>query len=233
MSYSDSDWFPGTEPEQLIVVQNIDDKIDNYLVQLDITPTRQTKIHLLCQTFKIAVTKTQELRDTAEALTQWKKSVKHSVDKKGDPAPAPPDFMPFTLPGGATLGVVDQLRDEVGLWKKEAGYTPAIGADLMIVGSGGTDVNPDTLAPLLDVESLAGYKLRVKWIMNGMDALRFEYQRKGTEIWQPYFLTKSPGEVVVVPAVAGQAESGLVRGVFIKNNQPFGIHSDLKPVTLS
>jgi hypothetical protein len=65
---TDTDWFPGKEADQLLVVQNINSKIGNYAAQLGLTAADVTRIQLLCQTFVDAVTKTYEAQETMEAL---------------------------------------------------------------------------------------------------------------------------------------------------------------------
>jgi hypothetical protein len=230
---TDTDWFPGKEADQLLVVQNINSKIGNYAAQLGLTAADVTRIQLLCQTFVDAVTKTYEAQETMEALVKWKNAIKNNATKAGEPAPAAPSFAAVTLPLGATVGVIDQLRAEVRQWKEADGYTEAIGKDLQIVTEKGEQPDPDAIVPEIEVQALSGFRLKVKWKMNGFNLVRVEYQRKGTDVWQPFFLNKSPGEIQIAPALAAQAETGFVRAIYIKDNQDFGIYSDMKTVTLS
>ena len=70
--------------------------------------------------------------------------------------------------------------------------------------------------------------------MQGMDAMRVEYQRKGASIWSiAAFVTKLPAEFTITPATPGDPESGHIRAIFIKKNEEFGNFSPDYPVTVA
>ena len=70
--------------------------------------------------------------------------------------------------------------------------------------------------------------------MKSMDAIRVEYKRNGTTTWANVgFLTKLPGQCTITPGTPGQAETGRIRGFFVKDNEVVGLSSPEYPVTLS
>ena len=70
--------------------------------------------------------------------------------------------------------------------------------------------------------------------LQGMDAMRVEYQRNGAASWSlAAFLTKMPGTFNITPATPGDPENGRIRAVFIKKKAEFGSFSPEYPITLS
>lgn len=219
---NDSDWFPSREPEQLVVVENIKDKIPNYKSPLEMEDADVTEVLTLCAAFIEAVTKNEQLQATAETMTAWKHLIKNGTPK-GSPAPAPPVFLPVAMPAGTTLGVVDQLRDWRNRWVEAKGYTEAIGEDLMIVKVSGTSISPDALQAQMKLAPIGGYTTQFAFSLQGMKAMDVEWRFAGTENWAlAKTFTASPGTHTVVPATPNQPVTVEYRGRLVDKNVQVG-----------
>ena len=85
----------------------------------------------------------------------------------------------------------------------------------------------------MKVSTGSGYNVTVAGSLKGMDAMRVEYRPKNGNWTTAAFFTKLPGSFVVTPQTAGDPETGHVRGILIKKNEPVGNPSPEYPVTVS
>jgi len=216
---------------QLIVVQNFLAKIAKYETDLPLTPAQVTNAQALCNSFISAFNATEQARQTMVAMTAWRDEV-FTGEPTGAAAPAAPAFAaPPATP--FTLGFVKQFFALRDLIVASPGYTETIGEDLGIVGTKQSSALPSTVTPQLKPVTSAGYQVNLTGSMQGMDALKVEYARKGGNFATVAFLTNTPGGFQITPAVAGEPEMGHIRAVFIKKNAEYGNYSADYPVTLS
>jgi hypothetical protein len=231
------DWLPTRMPDQLVMFQNIAAKLENYQTVLPITTAQQDRIVLICNTFIGAYTYAAQAKSAVAAIRDWRDNVFYG-SPAGTAAPVPPGVIAAVMPVGAFIGIFEEFRKLVDLIKSSPGYTRAIGEDLMIVAPAANGDNGSTnglgdLTPELKVAAATGYKVNVAGSLKGMDAMRIEYRRSGGEWVTAAFFTKTPGEFTVTPQTPGQPETGHVRGIFIKKNEPVGVPSADYPVTVS
>ncbi len=224
-------WWPRTLSEQHVLVQNFRSKIGGYAAQLGLTAAEVAEAEEWCDAIIGAYTLAENSRMTMIAMTQWRDRV-FNGDPVGTDAPPPPIF-----PSGGTpafkVGSVKlffQLRDKI---VSSNGYTIAIGEDLGIVGAEDTARPAGELTPDLKAIVSNGNFVNLKGSMQGMDALRVEYQRIGEQFTTIAFLTNTPGGFQITPAAPGQPEVGYIRAVFIKKNQQVGNFSPAYQVTVS
>jgi hypothetical protein len=152
----------------------------------------------------------------------------------GETPTPPPAFASLVLPAGAFKGFVTDFRKDIGLLKKQNGYTRAIGEDLMIVAADAEQLHPEDMIPAFAYAVRQGYRVNVTGSMQGMRAANFYYRRKGqTESAFVSYLTRTPGEVHIPPAQAGVPEIGEIKAIFSENNQEVGQFSPSTEVTLS
>ncbi|MDQ3798663.1 MAG: hypothetical protein M3384_04375 [Acidobacteriota bacterium] len=229
------DWFPKARPQQLVMFTNIKAKIGGYAATLPLAAAKVTRIELICDTFIAVYNFVEQARATMQNVTEWRDLI--FTAEGGTPgaiAPKAPAFNGVVLPDGAFAGIFQEfrrLRDDI---VHADNYTPGIGEDLMIVAPEGDDLNPDELAASVKLTTLPGYKVRAEGSLQGMDAMRFDYQRKGASGWTPVaFATKLPAEFAVAPQTPGEPESGVIRAVLLDKNAEIGQFSPLYPVTLS
>lgn len=223
-------WWPGAKGEQLALVENFEDKIENYETVLGLTPAQITAITAVCNAIEGAHALHDSSKASMQGLTQWRDLVLYG-DPVGDAAGDPPAF-PNGSETSYSRGNVDQFFAFRDIILAAPGYTEAIGEDLGLIGAEKSDsLLPPT--PSLVVTAVIPYKANIKGSLQGNDAIRIEYQTKGGPWTQVGFLTKLPGDVTITPETPGEPESGSIRGVFIEENQANGHYSPSYPVVLS
>lgn len=227
------DWYPTTRPKQRAMYANVLAKIENYQDAIvDLSDARVARIILICRTY-IAV---YDWLEQSEAALRGGYAYQKDMERgeiSETPSPSPV-FPALVLPVGAFKGFVKEFRDEMGLLKKQKGYTQAIGEDLMIVAASKEARRPEDLMPAFEYAARQGFKLWVTGRMQGMGAVKFYYRRKGASDWIFVgFLTKTPGEIQIPPAQAGVPEAGEIRAIYFDNNQEAGQFSTNTEVTLS
>lgn len=235
MKKQSQSWFPKTRPQQLIMFTNVRAKIAGYEGILPLTDAQVKRIQLICDTFIAVYNFVEQTRATTQQLTDWQDLIfTGEGGTQGEAAPAAPAFTAPTMPGGAFVGIFQEFRERRDDILSADNYTHGIGVDLMIVAPEGEDLDLNELVASARLTSLPGYKIRAEGSLQGMDAMRFDYQRKGASAWLPVaFLTKLPAEFTITPQTAGEPETGVVRAVLLKNNQEVGQFSPLYPVTIS
>lgn len=226
------DWFPRSRANQAVMFTNVKAKIGGYAAILPLTAAQVARIEAICDVFIAVFNFTEQVRATGTSITEWQDDI-FTSSPPGDPAPDPPSFPVFAKPTGFTIGIFDEFRDLRDKIVGADGYTTAIGEDLMIVAPKADDVIEDNLLPEIGVKTEPGYKVKVTGSLQGTDAMKFYYKRKGGEFVTVGFLTKLPGEFQITPQTAGNAESGELYAVFIKDNEEIGQPSLIHPVTIS
>jgi hypothetical protein len=227
------DWYPARRDKQRAMYANVLAKIGNYKNVIDgLTDARIERIKLMCQMY-IAV---YDWLAQSEARLAGGYEFQKDLEKGNlsETVNAPPAFETLVLPAGAFKGFVTEFRKEIGLLKKQNGYTAAIGEDLMIVREQGEAISPEQRQPAFKYEMRQGFRLLVSGSMQGMRAANFYYRRKGQTEWMFVgYLTRTPGEIHIPPAQTGQPEAGEIKSIFSENNEEVGQFSTNTEVTLS
>jgi hypothetical protein len=229
------DWFPKTRPKQLVMFTNVKAKIAGYKSILPLPQEKIERVVLICDVFIGAYNFVEQSRAKAANLTDWQDLIfLGEGGTKGEPAPAAPVFQTFDLPAGASVGIFEEFRelreDIVGA----DNYTEGIGEDLMIVGDEGEDLNLDEIVANIKPQALQNTKkVRITGSMQGFKGMQAQYQAKGSDAVQNFYLTNLPADITIATATAGQPENGVVRAVMIDDNEPVGQWSPDYPVTIS
>lgn len=229
-------WFPKGRAGQRAMFANIKDKIAGYAAVLELKPAETARIILICETFLTVNDFVEQVRATAQGLTDWQNLIYDGDGdlKPGDPAPAAPAFQSVTLPSGAFVGIFDEFKALVEDIKAADGYTEAIGEDLMIVAEERGELNlGDLTAALKNIQPMAGYRISLDGSLQGMKMIRVEYWAKGAGTPQTDKFDKLPAVMTVSPKTAGEPETGHLRAYLLKDNQEIGQPSPDYPVTLS
>lgn len=233
MVLKNTDWLPSRMSDQAAMFSNVLLKIAGVAPDLPLTPAQVAKIESICTQFNACYNYVLASRATTESLVEWRENAFYG-QPIGSALPKVPGFDILTLEEDWSIGIIPQFREMVDLIKASPGYNHSIGEDLMIVGSTPEPPPPSEVTPSLKVNVETGYKVNTVGSMQGADAIRFEYQRKGTSEWLNVgFLTKMPGQLQIAPLADGQAEIGNLRAQFVKKNQPYGNWSPSYSVTLS
>jgi hypothetical protein len=212
---------------------NVLAKIDNYKGVIDgLDLPRIDRIKLMCNMY-VAI---YDWLGQSEAALGGGYEFQKDMEKGNSaetPTPPPP-FASLALPAGAFKGFVTEFRKDIGLLKRQNGYTRAIGEDLMIVAGEPDQISPEERIPAFAFTARQGYRISVTGSMQGMRAANFYYRRKGqTDYVFVGYLTRAPGEIHIPPAQAGVPEVGEIRAIFSENNQEVGQFSPGTEVTLS
>ncbi|MGB2748966.1 MAG: hypothetical protein WBC34_12295 [Thiofilum sp.] len=197
------DWMRSRLADMLVMFQNVEIKIDGYKTILPLTPEQTIRIKLICQEFVAVYNYVTQSRATTESLVEWRDNIFYG-SPTGDAAPAPPTFPTYTAVTDSFIGIITEFRELRELIVASPGYTKAIGEDLMIVAPETEKLVEAETVPSLKVSTESGYKVIASGSMQGMDALRFEYQRAGATTWNiAAFVTKLPAEFTITPATPG------------------------------
>lgn len=232
MKKKKGDWFPKSRANQAVMFTNVQAKIGGYAAVLPLTIAQVDRIEAICDIFIAVFNFTEQTRATAVAITEWQDDV-FTSSPPGDPAIDPPPFPVFVKPTGFTIGIFDEFRELRDKIVEADGYTQAIGEDLMIVAPKADDIIEDNLIPEIGVKTSVGYKVKISGSLQGTDALRVYYKRKGGEPAAVAFLTKLPAEFQITPQTPGNPESGEIHAVFFKDNEEIGQPSLIHPITIS
>lgn len=212
---------------------NVLAKIENYKGVIDgLDQARCDRIKLMCNMYIAVYDWLQQSEATLGGGYEFQKDMEKGT--AGETPTPPPAFASLVLPVGAFKGFVTEFRKDIGLLKKQNGYTRAIGEDLMIVAAEPDQISPEERVPAFTFTVRQGYRVSVTGSMQGMRAANFYYRRKGqTEYAFVSYLTRTPGEVHIPPAQAGVPEIGEIRAIFSENNKEVGQFSPSTEVTLS
>ncbi len=155
----------------------------------------------------------------------------------GDPnapvGPLPGTTTP-TAPVGVppALGIVTRIRGAVKRIKGSPGYTPTIGEALRIVAST-PPVDPNTAKPPLRARPLTMFQAELRWKRGSFSGVLVQSQRDGEADWAE--LGVKTGTTFVderAPQQAGKPEVRRYRQVYVKNDEPVGLWSDVVSVTV-
>lgn len=234
MKKKNQGWFPKSRAKQQVMFTNVKTKIPGYANLLSLSQDKIDRIILICDVFIEVFNFVEQSRAKMQNLTDWQDLIFLAEGgTKGEVAPAAPVFQALTLPASAFVGIFaefQELREDI---VGADNYTRGIGEDLMIVAAEGEDLSPDDLVADIKPQALGGNKVRISGSLQGRKAMRVQYQPKGSNALQDFFLTKLPAEITIVTATPGQPENGFLRAVLIENNAPVGGWSPDYPVTIS
>lgn len=220
-------WWPGSMPEQVVVMNNFAAKINGYKTALGLATLQVTEIISVCDAFVAAFNAVEQCRQSMQALTQWRDELYYGVSK-GAPTDKAPVF-PVVPTISTENGLVTEFTKFRDMLLTLPGYTTSIGEDLGIIGSELQKVVEDEVSPVIKSVTAQGFSVQIKGSMQGFDGMRVEYAPKGGSFAPVAFLTNTPATV----QISGNApQTGHVRAVYIRKNQDFGSYSADYPVTL-
>lgn len=229
-------WWPGPLAQQLVVVNNIKEKIGNYEATFGWLPAQVTAVETLCTEIVQAITYADTSKATMQSVTQWRDQVLYGEPMDALASPTPE----FAAPADLTFhrGCVDKLSKYRELMTANLNYTEAIGEDLMIIGDEITPVSPN-VEPALKIEksnepSFAGTdSIVITGSMNKMNGVRIMYTVKGGVAREVGFFTSLPATVVITKTNANEPETGTIQAQYYKKNLPYGNPSPNYDVTLT
>ena len=153
----------------------------------------------------------------------------------GSPATTAPTWsLPDGVPDDVPPGIKKRIREIANRIKDQKSiYTLADGELLGIVTGEETGKPEADYAPTMKITQMSQYHLEFEFRKEGLDAVRFEFRRKGGA-WQPVGdSAKSPTDFMITPETPGEAEQIEIRAVFLKDYQPFGSYSPIYTATVA
>jgi hypothetical protein len=129
-------------------------------------------------------------------------------------------------------GSITRIRAAVKRLKGAPAYTTAIGQSLRIVGNVSAE-DPATAKPALRVKPLPLFQAELRWPRRGYSGVLVQSQRDGETDWTDHgvktdnvFVDARP------PAETNKPELRRYRQIYVKNDQPVGLWSDVVSVTV-
>ena len=227
------DWMPYSLAEKMTMFQNVRGKIGQYEAVLPITAAQRTRVEEICDSFIYAFSVVEQSRATMKALVAWRDEIL-SNRRSSRPVPERPMFDNALPPASISLGIYAEFRSLMEIVKASPGYTAAIGDDLSISPPRHAPRSLAEIAPSPKVTAVGEYGVRIAGSLEGMDAMRVEYQPRSEDKWRPVaFLTSLPETIRIDPAVPGEPESGGIRCILLKKNKEVGQYSPIIRVTIS
>lgn len=162
-----------------------------------------------------AVNTVNSIREDAKEYTQVKDILLYAALGTARPgAPTATAWPAFGLSDIA--GIIAWTRALANRIKADAAYTPAIGDDLGIVGTGSA---PGIDVPVLKGSALVAYGVEVGWVKAGHDGIKIQSQRAGESVWTDLATdSNSPYVDNRAPLVADTPEERRYRAAYIDND---------------
>ncbi|MBK7393612.1 MAG: hypothetical protein IPI64_09990 [Chloracidobacterium sp.] len=226
------DWLPYGLDERKRAFQQIADGAETYAADLGLTAAEVDRIKAIAVEYAFAVDIFERNRVNMRALRSWRDAV-ISNKRSIKPVSERPMFDNTPMPVRTQAGLVAEMRKYVRRIKSASGYREGMGIGMKILSPNHVKKPLRDLAPKLKVTALGGFKVRIACQMEGMSALQIEFKRNGEERFEKVaFLTSLPEVIYIEPRVMGVPETGVMRAIFIKRNEPVGNYSNTPPITI-
>lgn len=150
------------------------------------------------------------------------------------PLGAPPNTATPTAPAvpAPQRGVITRIRAAVKRIKGAPAYTQSMGQALRVVASGSTE-DPATAKPALRVKSLPMFQAELRWPRKSFSGVLVQSQRDGESDWTEHGVKTDNAFVDARPPTeVGKPEVRRYRQIYVKNDQPVGLWSDVVSVTV-
>ena len=157
---------------------------------------------------------------------------KGTPDGKGTPT-KPVWELPPDEPADVPLDIEDRIREVANYIKNQKSiYTQADGELLGIISPEESGKPESDYAPALKIEQMTAYHVGFEFRKEGLDAVRFEYRKKGGAWTALGDSARSPTDFMIPPTTPGDAEQVEIRAIFLKDYKPFGSYSPIYTTTI-
>ncbi len=150
------------------------------------------------------------------------------------PLGSPPNTATPTIPALAAppQGVVTRIRAAVKRIKGAPAYTTAMGQALRIVATSTTE-DTATAKPALRVKPLPMFQAELRWPRRSFSGVLVQSQRDGESAWTDHGVKTDNAFVDArEPVQANRPEVRRYRQIYVKNDHPVGLWSDVVSVTV-
>jgi hypothetical protein len=226
-------WFPYGLQERAAWYQNFSTQFSAVGVSLGFTPSELTEVDEDNQVMQFLANTVVQLDAYKDAVGKYREIItEHAI---GQPTPAFPANPSFNLPIIQPTGIFQRLVELVDRIKSAPAYTDEIGALLGIIPKTPDSISPEDVKPKIEAfAAQSGYMFSVV-VANRGKANMWEVQirRAGQEKWQTVKTASGKSvDVEVQPTEDGKPEQVQVRVQLLKDNQPYGMLSDMVSVTV-
>ncbi len=148
-------------------------------------------------------------------------------DKKGVASAYPTISLlelPTLIKPQIATGIISRNEELYYFLKRHPNRTDEALADLGILDAPSAPISPDVLLPTIGGKPLINDCVELNYNRQGQKACRFEMRRNGGD----WILVGDPTESTFIdetPSLNGLPEKREYRGVYLKNNKPFGQYS--------
>jgi hypothetical protein len=222
--------FPITEPEVDTILQTWKLKAPAHKATYGLTSEQIDQI----SDDSIVYTHTRLVRqifDDEEAeFSAWKKNM-FAGDPKGTAAPFPTVTIP-PMPDTANPpkpGIVARNKELYNFFKNHPNRTAESLADLGITSTPSQSISPDDLKPKGSLKALPDDKVEITFNKQGQKACRWQMRRGGGD-WGSVGDPNTSPFIDETASTDGKPEKREYRGIYLKDNKPYGQYSDILTV---
>jgi len=222
-------YLPGDESGIYNWYTNFAAKLPDYAADLDISPATVAQVQKNAAALKAIILYQISAKSFAESVIDYKIQLMKGEKPLGNP-PQPP--APLVLPAGVENNAIGNARKLVRWLKAHKNYKSAMG---ILLGVEGSEVNKNlaTWKPVLKSKLVArvpviqwkkGYAEGIQLFVDRNDGKGFQFLCTDTK---PPYMDKHP-----LPQ-AGKGAVWTYKGIFIMNDEPVGLYSQLLEVAVS
>ncbi len=142
-------------------------------------------------------------------------------------------LLPGTPPPEVPTGIAFRTRKLARMIRNSMVYSAADGALIGIITPVAAARDLRVITPEFKILSMGSYRLQIKFNRRRMDAVKFEFRRKGGAWEFAGFLLTSPGMLTIAPAVPGTAEQIELRGFYLLKNNVVGNASSIETAVIA
>jgi hypothetical protein len=228
----DADWYPDALDERAAFHLNLKNNLPQFKVKYNISDDVMKSVDDDAAWIVHWAAKQVEADLLAKQLTGYIRTI--SGNKEDVDAPAAIQFsLTGTAPDEVPPGIearVRALRREI---KNKSNYSAADGQLLGFERAPQAAPDFSQMFPEINLRTLSNYVLEALFSKKGMDAVRFEYRRKGGA-WQALGdKATSPATLNIVPQTAGEAEQIEIRAIFLKKYETVGVYSPIYSIVIA
>jgi len=227
-----STWLPTTEAQRLIWLQNFALKLALYVGTAGVAAGDVTNANGWRDFYQWILNRSAQINTVKQDVNRWKLIYTNaSIGTPLDALPVSPVYPIVVTPIGFTLsaGMWPQIFALAERIRNTAGYTPAIGEDLGIVGSSGGGELGD---PVFQAIAQPNSETRLNWVKGSSEGVLIESQRVGEMTWTVMGTDRfSPYVDGRTPLVSGQPEVRRYRIRYLDGDDPVGNYSPVVTVT--
>jgi hypothetical protein len=133
------------------------------------------------------------------------------------------------LEGTPKPGIVARNTELYNFFKNHPNRTPESLADLGITGTPSQSISPDDLKPKGSLKALPDDKVEITFNKQGQKACRWQMRRGGGD-WGNVGDPNTSPFIDETASTGGNPEKREYRGIYLKDNKPYGQYSDILTV---